>query len=125
MKITPAMLEAGVAAMARIKKQKPQDAAVVNTVFSAMYSAMETEKKRLAGLETPKPYEHQDWPAWVYGPDGQSVICASEAEMPEGWSRHQLSAGGGGGPAGLVAITIAQPKRKYTKRSVDGPNPAH
>lgn len=27
------------------------------------------------------------WPAWFYGPDGDSVICNTPEEVPEGWGR--------------------------------------
>lgn len=27
------------------------------------------------------------WPAWFYGPEGESVICKTEDEVPEGWAR--------------------------------------
>jgi hypothetical protein len=29
-----------------------------------------------------------DFPAWFYGPNGQSQICQSEADVPEGWQDH-------------------------------------
>lgn len=121
MKITPAMLEAGVAAMARIKRQKPQDAAVVNAVFSAMHSAMLTEQKRLAGLETPKPYQHQAWPAWVNGPNGESRIFNSPEEVPEGWGANPRQSTDDVIAAPIIdAFSVAgfadKPKRKYTKR---------
>lgn len=28
------------------------------------------------------------WPAWYYGPNGQSEIFNSEEEVPEGWHDH-------------------------------------
>lgn len=85
MKITPSMIEAGVAALARIKRQHPVDASVVAAVFSAMHSAMEAEQKRMAGIVTTKPYEHQDWPAWRSGPNGESRIFDRPEDVPEGW----------------------------------------
>lgn len=33
-------------------------------------------------------YEHQAWPSVRYGPDGQSKVCESEADVPEGWEDH-------------------------------------
>lgn len=86
MKITPWMIEAGVAALARIKRQHPVDASVVAAVFSAMHSAMEAEQKRMAGIVTTKPYEHQDWPAWRYGPNGEALIFGRPEDVPEGWT---------------------------------------
>ena len=64
MKVTPAMVEAGVAALARVKKQNPVDEAIVASVFSHMYSAHQTEQARMAGVDTKVPYKHQPWPAW-------------------------------------------------------------
>jgi hypothetical protein len=28
------------------------------------------------------------WPSWRYGPGGQAKVCASEADVPEGWVAH-------------------------------------
>lgn len=28
------------------------------------------------------------FPSWRYGPDGQSMICQSEDDAPEGWADH-------------------------------------
>lgn len=33
----------------------------------------------------PAAYVHQAWPAWFYGPDGQSAIFNGPLEVPEGW----------------------------------------
>lgn len=30
----------------------------------------------------------QMFPSWRYGPDGQSAIFASEADIPAGWAEH-------------------------------------
>ncbi len=87
-KITPAMIESGVAAMARIKKQHPVDSSVVATVFSAMYHAYEGEQKRMAGVNTSAPYQHQSWPAWRYGPDGVGKTFDRPEDVPEGWTEH-------------------------------------
>ena len=38
-------------------------------------------------------YEHQDWPAWFYGPDGEAAVFESEADVPAGWTDHPLKAG--------------------------------
>lgn len=92
MKITPSMIEAGVAALARIKRQHPVDASVVAAVFSAMHSAMEGEQKRMAGIVTTKPYEHQDWPAWRYGPNGEAATFDRAEDVPEGWSDISVAA---------------------------------
>lgn len=34
------------------------------------------------------PYQHQDFPSWRYGPNGQSVIVNSEDETPAGFVDH-------------------------------------
>lgn len=31
-------------------------------------------------------YEYQAWPAWRYGPKGESAIFESEKDVPKGWS---------------------------------------
>ncbi len=92
MKISPMMIESGVAALARIKKQHPVDESIVAAVFSAMHSAMQAEQKRAAGVVTTKPYEHQAWPAWRYGPDGEAMVFDKSEDVPEGWT-DQISAG--------------------------------
>lgn len=33
------------------------------------------------------------WPAWYYGPDGQSQIFQSEEEIPDGWEDHPKKVG--------------------------------
>ncbi len=35
-----------------------------------------------------EPYEYQAWPCACEGPNGESAIYASEAEVPAGWSHH-------------------------------------
>ncbi len=118
-KITPAMIESGVAAMARIKKQHPVDSSVVATVFSAMYHAYEGEQKRMAGINTSAPYQHQSWPAWRYGPDGVGKTFDKPEDVPEGWTEQ---------PAHVLNTRPEPPtytirkdfppkaKRKYTRR---------
>jgi hypothetical protein len=32
--------------------------------------------------------DKQSWPAWFYGPDGASMVCESEADVPAGWQDH-------------------------------------
>jgi len=106
MKITPSMIEAGVGAMARIKKQHPVDESVVATVFSAMYAALEREQKRLAGTLVEKKYEHQDWPAWRYGPEGESEVFATPEDVPEGWTER---------PGGVPAVIHAKRRGRPPK----------
>lgn len=38
-------------------------------------------------------YQYQAWPAYYYGPDGQSEIFQSEDEVPEGWEDHPSKVG--------------------------------
>jgi hypothetical protein len=33
-------------------------------------------------------YQHQDFPAWRYGPDGKSAVFESEDGVPKGWHDH-------------------------------------
>ncbi len=32
--------------------------------------------------------EFQAWPSWRYGPNGESVLCENEAEVPKGFKDH-------------------------------------
>lgn len=41
----------------------------------------------------PPPYQHQGWPSWRYGPDGQSQVFQSEDEVPDGWEDHPSKVG--------------------------------
>ena len=86
MKISPSMIEAGVGALARIKKQHPVDESIVAAVFSAMHSMMEAEQKRMAGVVVTKAYVHQDWPAWRYSPEGDGEVFDKPEDVPEGWT---------------------------------------
>lgn len=45
------------------------------------------------------PYSHKPFPAWFYGPDGQSAIFDSESEVPDGWADHPTGVSGGSHPA--------------------------
>lgn len=36
--------------------------------------------------EEPQPYQYQAWPAWFYGPNGESDIFNAAEEVPVGWS---------------------------------------
>ncbi len=33
----------------------------------------------------PAPYVHKAWPAWFYGPEGQSQVFTSPLDVPKGW----------------------------------------
>ena len=37
-------------------------------------------------IEEPQPYQYQAWPAWFYGPNGESEIFNAKEEVPPGWS---------------------------------------
>lgn len=89
MKVTPGMVEAGVAAMARAKRGRPTDEALVAAIFSAMRSMEVTESKQASAPE--KTYTHQSYPAWRFGPDGESQIFERAEDVPEGWSAEPQS----------------------------------
>ena len=40
-----------------------------------------------------EPYEYQAWPCACEGPDGESEIFHSEAEVPAGWTHHGKTKG--------------------------------
>lgn len=43
---------------------------------------------------TPQPTTSPEgFPSWRYGPDEQSKVCASAAEVPEGWVDHPSKVG--------------------------------
>jgi hypothetical protein len=44
--------------------------------------------------KTPVPYVFQAWPAYRYGPNGQSAIFQSAEEVPDGWQDHPNKVGG-------------------------------
>jgi len=82
-RVTSGMVEAGIAALARARKLLVQDEGVV----AAVYSAMEERRQREAKLTTemPAPYQHQAWPAWIEGPNGDRRVFNSAEEVPDGW----------------------------------------
>lgn len=54
-------------------------------------------------------YQHQPFPSWRYGPNGQSVIVHSEDETPEGFSAKRDK-----GPADVGTKTAVQPANATT-----------
>lgn len=40
------------------------------------------------------PYEFQAWPAWFYGPEGQSRVFNNPEEVPDGWVDYDEFAAG-------------------------------
>jgi hypothetical protein len=55
-------------------------------------------------------YEHQNFPAWRYGPNGQSQIFQSESEVPKGWEDHPSKVGGKAGGGTQTARASANGK---------------
>jgi hypothetical protein len=90
MKITPGMAEAGVNAMARAKRTPIGDSAVVAMIYSAMDLVRRQEEANQKPT-TPQKYQHQDWPAFHYGPNGESKVFAKAGDVPEGWSDSPIS----------------------------------
>lgn len=82
-KITTAMVEAGVNALAHTRKQS--DEAVVAKVFQAMCRADHIDQIQKS-RDAPAPYVHQAFPSWRYGPGGESQLCNSADDVPEGWA---------------------------------------
>jgi hypothetical protein len=52
-----------------------------------VFNAMEGARRREAAKATtkPEPYVHQSWPAFRYGPNGQSAKFTQESDVPAGW----------------------------------------
>ena len=38
-------------------------------------------------MRAPSRARSKDWPAWRFGPDGQSAIFNEESEVPYGWMK--------------------------------------
>ncbi len=85
-KISLGMIEAGVSAMARVQRTKQSDAAVVSVIYSAMEAVHQNEERSQKIGAKAEPYVHQDWPRWMYGPDGHERVFNSPEEVPEGWT---------------------------------------
>lgn len=84
MKISVAMVEAGIFALDKIQRTKMSSEAVVSAVFSAMDAVRAREDVK---SPTAAPaYVHQSWPAFRYGPNGQSAKFLKEEDVPEGWA---------------------------------------
>lgn len=47
-------------------------------------------------------YTYQAWPAWYYGPDGQSAIFSCAEEVPAGWMDYDTFIGFVSAQPGLV-----------------------
>lgn len=86
MKISPAMVEAGAAKWVEVKNLSPE--ALVAAVYSAMEGEREREehKTKLGANLAPQPYVYQAWPAWRYGPNGESKVFQCAEDVPEGWT---------------------------------------
>lgn len=84
MKISTAMVEAGIFALDKIQRTKQSNEAVVTAVFSAMDAVRAREDVKAPGAAL--AYVHQSWPAWRYGPDGASQVFKSAEDVPEGWA---------------------------------------
>lgn len=83
MSVTTAMTEAGIAAFERIQRTRQSPQAIVATVFNAMDAV-----RRREAIKAPGPaaaYVHQSWPAFRYGPNGQSAKFSQESDVPAGW----------------------------------------
>jgi hypothetical protein len=94
-RITVGMVEAGVNALANARKLS--DHAVVTAVYSAMDATRRSEEHR-ARNEPPPPYVHQAFPSWRYGPKGESMLCASADDVPDGWGEAPVERRGPGRP---------------------------
>lgn len=55
--------------------------------------------------------DDKNWPAWRYGPEGESRVFDSEAEVPAGWQDHpsKVTAKAAPKPAPTPAATGAAP----------------
>lgn len=83
MKISVGMVEAGIFALDKINRTKMSNEAVVSAVFSAMDAVRAREDVK--SPTRPAAYVHQSWPAFRYGPGGQSAKFLKIEDVPEGW----------------------------------------
>lgn len=59
-------------------------------------------------------YQHQNFPAWRYGPDGQSAVFDSEADVPNGWEDHPTKVKGAADQSGSGTKTATAPANATT-----------
>jgi hypothetical protein len=64
-------------------------------------------------------YQHQDWPSWRYGPDGEAKIFQSAADVPEGWEDTPAAAAAKKGTEKKVAKKSSPKRAKATADEVD------
>jgi len=83
MKISVAMVEAGIFALDNIQRTKQSAEAVVTAVFSAMDAVRAREDVKAPGAAP--VYVHQEYPAMRYGPDGARQVFKRAEDVPEGW----------------------------------------
>lgn len=58
------------------------------------------------------------WPAWRYGPNGQSEIYQNEDEVPDGWEDHPSKVGGGGRQQRQQQAPVESPYKDKTDAEV-------
>lgn len=67
--------------------------------------------------------DHTTFPAWFYGPDGQSAIFESAEEVPSGWRDHPAAFAEKGqeqeAPAGRQPTDVADDDAFYQAMSMD------
>ena len=56
-----------------------------------------------------QPYTYQAYPAWCYGPEGESDVFSSEGDAPAGWKLPDGKTKGGKAAAPVVAATTGTP----------------
>ncbi len=61
------------------------------------------------------PYEHQDWPAWMYGPEGQKRVFDRAEDVPDGWVTLDDKLAGAMDEAEELGITGADVARVLTE----------
>jgi hypothetical protein len=68
-------------------------------------------------------YQHQDFPAWRYGPEGKAAVFESESDVPRGWQDHPSKVGGKSAAAPAAAKTPAAAKAPPTPAASATDNP--
>jgi hypothetical protein len=70
-------------------------------------------------VETGQTMEIVKWPAWFYGPDGQSAVFESPDEVPEGWEDHPSKVSGDVADEDISNLTKKQISERLTEAEIE------
>jgi len=81
--VTVTMTEAGVNAYERIHRTRQSPEAIVAAVYNAMDAVRRRESIKAPSAAT--AYQHNAWPSFRYGPNGERAVFQRPEDVPEGW----------------------------------------